>query len=75
MAVFYSSRSLVRLTRCLLSIYLDRLGYVLTGKIQSDYIEGHFGYLRNLSGGNYRTSAKQFLENEAVIRTKGPSSP
>ena len=52
-------------------MYSDKLDYVLTGKIHSDYIEGHFAYLRKLSGGNYWASVRQFLENEAVIRTKG----
>ena len=51
-AVFYSCRSLVRLMRYLLSMYSDRLDYVLTGKIHSDYIDGNFAYLRKLSGGS-----------------------
>lgn len=70
MAVFYSSRGLVSLTRYLLEKYSDILDYVLLGKIQSDRIEGHFGHLRKLAGGNYWASVRQFMENEAVIRTK-----
>ena len=39
-------------------------------EIQSDRIKSHFGHLRKLSGGNYWSSVRQFLENEAVIRTQ-----
>lgn len=70
MAVFYTSRGLVSLTRYLLDKHSDVLEYVLLGKIQSDRIENHFGHLRKLAGGNYWASVRQFMENEAVIRTK-----
>ncbi|KAF0314767.1 Transposable element P transposase [Amphibalanus amphitrite] len=71
MAAYYTSRGLVNLTKYLLYNYSGTLEYVLLGKIQSDRIESHFGHLRKLSGGNYWSSVRQFLENEAVIRTKG----
>ena len=44
--------------------------YVLLGKIQYDGIEGHFGRLRKLAGGNYWASVRQFMEGETVIRAK-----
>lgn len=46
------------------------LEYVLLGKIQSDRIEGHFGHLRKLAGGNFWASPRQFTEGEAIIRAK-----
>ena len=48
----------------------DMVDYVLLGKIQSDGIEGQFGHLRKLAGGNYWASVRQFTEGEAVIRAK-----
>ncbi|KAF0300946.1 Transposable element P transposase [Amphibalanus amphitrite] len=70
MAVFYCSRGLAGLAKYLLETYSDLLNYVLLGKIQSDHIERHFGHLRKISGGNYWSSVRQFMENEAVIRIK-----
>ena len=55
MAVCYSSRGLVGLTKYLLEKHGDMMSYVLLGKIQSDNIERHFGHLRKISGGNYWT--------------------
>ena len=63
-------RGLVGLTNYLLDRHGDVLCYVLLGKVQSDRIEGRFGYLRKLAGGNYWASVRQFLEGEAVIRVK-----
>ena len=40
------------------------------GKIQYDGIEGHFGHLRKLAGGNYWASVKQFMEGEASSEQK-----
>ena len=70
MAVYYSSRGLAGQAKYLLKTYSDLLNYVLLGKIQSDHIERHFGHLREISGGNYWSSVRQFMENEAVIRIK-----
>ena len=70
MAVYYSSRGLVNLTRYLLEKYNDILNFLLLGKIQSDRIEAHFGHLRKLAGGNYWASVRQFVENEAMIKPK-----
>jgi hypothetical protein len=54
MAVYYSSRGLVNLTRYLLEKYSDTLEFLLLGNIQYNKIEAHFGHLRKLAGGNYR---------------------
>ena len=66
--VITTCRGLVGLTKYL----LDQCGleYVLLEKIQSDRIEGHFGHLRKLAGGNFWASSRQFFEGEAIIRSK-----
>ena len=69
-AAIYTRRGLVGLTNYLLEKHGDILHYVLLGKVQSDRIEGRFGYLRKLAGGNYWASVRQFLEGEAVLRVK-----
>ena len=69
-AAIYTCRGLVSLANYLLERHGDILHYVLLGKVQSDRIEGRFGYLRKLAGGNYWASVRQFLEGEAVIRVK-----
>ena len=66
----YTCRGLVGLSNYLLDRHGDLIQYVLLGKIQSDKIEGHFGHLRKLAGGNYWASVRQFMEGEAVIRAK-----
>lgn len=69
-AAIYTCRGLVGLTNYLLERHGDVLNYVLLGKIQSDRIEGRFGFLRKLAGGNYWANVRQFFEGEAVIRAK-----
>ena len=44
--------------------------YVLLGKIQSDRLEGRFGKLRQMNGGNMFASVKQFLEAERSLKIK-----
>ena len=66
-ALRHTSLGLVELARHLLVTFKD-ISYVLLGKVQSDTIEGRFGYLRKLAGGNPQPSARQFFEGEAVIR-------
>jgi hypothetical protein len=59
----------IAITEC--AVYLiDNLGflYVLFGQLQSDWIESRFGWLRQLSGGNYFISAKQVLDSDRKIR-------
>ena len=44
------------------------LEYILTGHISSDFIEGRFGWYRQLLGDNYYNSVLQFLQTEKTIR-------
>ena len=44
--------------------------YVLLGLIQSDFLEGRFGWYRQLSGANYYNSVLQFLQAEKTIRLR-----
>ena len=68
--ISYTCRSLIGLANYLLEEHGDMVDHVLLGKNQSDGIEGHFGHLRKLAGGNYWASVRQFMEGEAVIRAK-----
>ena len=63
-----SSLSLIHLANYLLD--RKKLSYVLFGHIQSDCIEGRFGWSRQLSGGNYFNSVLQFVQAEKKIRVK-----
>lgn len=42
--------------------------YVMTGKLQSDPIEGRFGNWRQMSGANFFMSVKQLMSSEKKIR-------
>ena len=44
--------------------------YVLLGKFQSDRLEGRFGRLRQMCGGNLFNSVHQFLESERTLKVK-----
>ena len=44
--------------------------YVLLGKFQSDWIEGRFGKLCQMNGGNLFASVRQFLESERTLKIK-----
>ena len=44
--------------------------FVLLGLIQSDFLEGRFGWYRQLNGGNYYASVLQFLQAEKTIRLR-----
>lgn len=69
-AAIFTCRGLVGLSKYLLNSHGDHIQYVLLGKIQSDRIEGRFGHLRKLAGGNFWASVRQFFEGEAVIRVR-----
>ena len=43
---------------------------MLLGCIQSDYLEGRFGWYRQLCGANYFNSVLQFLQAEKSIRIR-----
>ena len=38
--------------------------YILLGFLQQDYLEGRFGWYRQLAGGNYFCAVLQFLQAE-----------
>ena len=46
------------------------LEYVQLGKIQQDFLEGLFGWYRQLCGGNYYNSVPQFLQAEKTVRIR-----
>ena len=48
----------------------DEIVYILLGLIQSDYLEGRFGWYRQLSGANYYNSVLQFIQTEKSIRLR-----
>jgi hypothetical protein len=55
------------------SIYLlehRNFKYVLSGKLQSDPLEGRFGWYRQLCGANYSVSLRQVLEAEKTIKLR-----
>lgn len=62
-----TSSGLPELAKHLLESEKD-LKYLLTGKLQSDALESHFGRYRQASGANYFASVRQFLEAEKIIR-------
>jgi len=55
---------------CEYLIQIKRQSYVLLGKFQSDKLEGRFGKLRQLTGGNLFASVRQFLESERTLKIK-----
>ena len=48
----------------------SQLDFILLGNICSDYLEGRFGWYRQLCGANYYNSVTQFLQAEKTIRLK-----
>lgn len=50
------------------------LDFILLGNICSDFLEGRFGWWRQLCGGNYYNSVIQFLQAEKTIRIRSPVS-
>ena len=56
----------------LLNYLLDKthMQFILTGHIQSDFLESRFGWYRQLCGANYYNSVLQFLQAEKTIRIR-----
>ncbi len=50
--------------------HVDDVEYILLGFLQQDYLEGRFGWYRQLAGGNYYCSVVQFLQAEKTIRLR-----
>ena len=46
------------------------LKYICIGKMQSDRLEGEFGVIRQLSGGNYWMSVEQIISSLTLRRMK-----
>ena len=44
--------------------------YITFGSISQDFLEGRFGWFRQLSGGNYYNSTAQFVQAEKKIRLR-----
>ena len=47
-----------------------KIAYVLLGEFQSDWLEGEFGIMRQMSGGNYYISYEQILSSVKLRRLK-----
>ena len=58
---------LVDLVKSLLALGLK---YICIGKMQSDRLEGEFGVIRQLSGGNYWISVEQIISSLTLRRMK-----
>ena len=59
--------SLIDIVKSLLGLGVK---YVCMGKLQSDRLEGEFGVIRQLSGGNYWISVEQVVSSLALRRLK-----
>ena len=62
--------SLLRLVDLTKSLLGSGMKYNCLGKIQSDRIEGEFGVIRQLGGGNYLVSVKQVISSLSLRRLK-----
>ena len=67
LANIQTCRALPELARFLITSCGFR--YVLLGNVQSDCIEGRFGWIRQLSGANYYISVRQLIESCNKIKT------
>lgn len=65
-ALKHSLQSLVLLIKYLIST--KKLEFVLTGKFQTDNLEGRFGQYRQLCGGNTLISVEEALQSEKKLR-------
>ncbi len=68
-ALMQTTRATVDLCHYLLENDND-ISYVLLGFLQQDWLEGRFGWYRQLCGGNYYASVLQFLQAEKTIRLR-----
>ena len=67
-AAKHSSESIASLAEYLLQ--KQKFKYFLPGKCQSDKLEGQFGQLRQMTGGNMFGSVRQFLESDRTLKIK-----
>ena len=68
-AAIRSCRATINLVHYLFDRF-DNLEYILLGNISSDFLEGRFGWWRQMCGGNYYNSVIQFLQAEKTIRIR-----
>ena len=68
-AVKHTTLAMIELVQYLLNTK-NEINFVLLGLIQSDFLEGRFGWYRQLNGGNYYASVLQFLQAEKTIRLR-----
>lgn len=66
-ACHVSLLGMVDLAKTLLALGMK---YVSFGKIQSDGLEGEYGIIRQLSGGNYHISVEQVISSVSLRRMK-----
>ena len=62
-------KGMIALIRYLFARY-SQLDFILLGNICSDYLEGRFGWYRQLCGANYYNSVTRFLQAEKTIRLR-----
>ena len=67
--VKHTTLAMIELVQYLLNTK-NEINFVLLGLIQSDFLEGRFGWYRQLNGGNYYASVLQFLQAEKTIRLR-----
>ena len=65
-AIICTCKGMIALIRYLFA----QLDFILLGNICSDYLEGRFGWYRQLCGANYYNSVTQFLQAEKTIRLR-----
>ena len=68
-AAIQTCKALTSLVHYLFDRY-ENLDYVLLGNISSDFLEGRFGWWRQMCGGNYYNSVTQFLQAEKAIHIR-----
>ena len=59
-------KAILALVHYLFETY-PKLNFILLGNISSDFLEGRFGWWRQLCGGNYYNSVMQFLQAEKTV--------
>ena len=69
-ALLHTVKAVKELCTFLLDCDNNGIEYILLGFLQQDYLEGRFGWYRQLAGGNYFCAVIQFLQAEKTIRLR-----
>lgn len=69
-ALIQTTKATAELCHHLLAAEDNEIEYVLLGLLQQDFLEGRFGWYRQLAGGNYYCRVLQFLQAEKTIRLR-----